>query len=78
MRAIPNLIEEAEVLGLDQGHRFAPFWGAEVLGRAIGHDLRWWLENTAPGEPADGINYRDFIDPSLPLNLVRHHIADML
>jgi hypothetical protein len=75
MRAIKNLIREAELV-TDAGDPAWPaVWGAEVLGRAIGHELRYWLETDTPG--AD-IAFGDLIDPSLSRTLVQHHIADVL
>ena len=63
------------------GYRFAipvarpAVWAAEVLGRAIGHELHYEL--TANDFRA-GISFADFIDPSLNKMLVGHHIADVL
>ena len=75
MRAIKNLINEAELV-TDAGDPAWPaVWGAEVLGRAIGHELRHWLDS---GDPRDPGAYLEFIDPSLDSVLVGHHIADVL
>jgi hypothetical protein len=49
--------------------------GAEVLGRAIGHELRACLD---AHEPFAWPGFADFIDPSLSATLVGHHIADVL
>jgi hypothetical protein len=76
MRAIRNLISEAELV-TDAGDPAWPaVWGAEVLGRAIGHELRYWLETD---EPTAAPNFAEFIDPSLlSRTLVGLHIADVL
>ena len=75
MRAIKNLIREAELVDGYADPAWPPIWGAEVLGRAIGHELRYWLLRDEPGGfPV----FAEFIDPSLDSVLVGHHIADVL
>jgi hypothetical protein len=75
MRAIKNLISEAELV-TDAGDPAWPaVWGAEVLGRAIGHELRWELVH---GEPQRPPVLASFIDPSLDKMLIAHHVADVL
>jgi hypothetical protein len=75
MRAIKNLIREAELVTDACDPAWPAVWGAEVLGRAIGHELRHWLDS---GDPRDSIAYAEFIDPSLNKVLVGFHIADVL
>jgi hypothetical protein len=75
MRAIKNLLSEAELV-TDAGDPAWPaVWGAEVLGRAIGHELGYWLKTVPPG---GDIGFAEFIDRGLPLELVSYHIADVL
>jgi len=75
MRAIKNLISEAELV-TDAGDPAWPaVWGAEVLGRAIGHELRYEL---LTGEPQRPPVLAAFIDSSLDKMLVGYHIADVL
>ena len=79
MRAIPNLLEEVEVLTPDRNLAWSQVWGAEVLGRAIGHELRYVLVHWETVGPLGLLGYfADFIDQSLPRELVGHHIADVL
>jgi len=74
VRAIKNLIREAELV-TDAGDPAWPaVWGAEVLGRAIGHELRWELDNRQYKTAA----FSPFIDPALNKVLVGYHIADVL
>jgi hypothetical protein len=75
MRAIKNLIREAELVTAAGDPAWPPVWGAEVLGRAIGHELRWEL--TADDHHLN-IIFTDLIDPSLDEVLVGYHIADVL
>jgi hypothetical protein len=75
VRAIKNLIREAELV-TDAGDPAWPaVWGAEVLGRAIGHELRYEL---TAGESGTTGPFVEFIDRGLPLELVGYHIADVL
>jgi hypothetical protein len=76
MRATKNLISEAELVTDSCDPAWPAVWGAEVLGRAIGHELRHELET----EPArvSWPPFADFIDPALDIVLVGYHIADVL
>ena len=75
MRAIKNLISEAELV-TDAGDPAWPaVWGAEVLGRAIGHELRWELDNR---QFRTAFSFGGLIDPALNSVLVGYHIADVL
>jgi hypothetical protein len=76
MRAIKNLISEVELV-TDAGDPAWPaVWGAEVLGRAIGHELRWEL-TTHDMKPH--VSFGDLIDRQLlSAELVGYHIADVL
>jgi hypothetical protein len=74
VRAIKNLISEAELV-TDAGDPAWPaVWGAEVLGRAIGHELRYELT----ADDFCGVGFVPFIDSSLDRLLVGLHIADVL
>lgn len=81
MRAIPNLLQEVEVLRPDHDPVWGHVWGAEVLGRAIGHELRYWLMTDPPdadAAPHNAPSYASLTDPALPKALIAHHIADVL
>jgi len=75
VRAIKNLIREVELITDFCDPAWPPAWGAEVLGRAIGHELRWELRH---GEPQRPPVLASFIDPSLDKMLIGYHIADVL
>lgn len=79
MRAIKNLISEAELV-TDAGDPAWPaVWGAEVLGRAIGHELRWELDRWELDNGRGArLSFHPFIDQSLDRMLVGYHIADVL
>jgi len=79
MRAIKNLISEAELV-TDAGDPAWPaVWGAEVLGRAIGHELRWEFASSGFGiESPWSRGFHELLDPSLDSVLVGYHIADVL
>jgi hypothetical protein len=76
MRAIKNLIREAELVTDSCDPAWPRVWGAEVLGRAIGHELRYELDTGQPFTRCGG--FSPFIDSSLPSDLVGYHIADVL
>jgi hypothetical protein len=82
LRAIRNLIREAELVTDTCDPAWPAVWGAEVLGHAIGHELRWELDTYDPddftGRREGSPNFADMIDPALSLELVGHHIADVL
>lgn len=75
MRAIPNLIDEVEVLN-PASLPWSQVWGAEVLGRAIGHEVRYLRMNDKPGSD---IGFAPIVRATrLPAMLVVHHVADVL
>jgi hypothetical protein len=76
MRAIKNLLQEVQLVDDYADPAWPPVWGAEVLGRAIGHELRYEL---TANEYKPHISFGDLIDRELlSAELVGHHIADVL
>jgi hypothetical protein len=75
MRAIKNLLREAELVTDSCDPAWPAVWGAEVLGRAIGHELRWELDHDGHAIPG---SFRVFVSPPLDSVLVGRHIADVL